>query len=87
MITSYTPLNIEPDPPTIDVTATLANIFGCRDADVDQLCQISDWAANVRQWLQVSDADGAYFELKQGLTDTAEGFVKWMVSYVREEER
>lgn len=37
----------------IDVQATLANIFGCHEVAVPELCQISDWAANTRAELEL----------------------------------
>ncbi len=37
----------------IDVTATLANIFGCPEVMVPELCQISDWAANTKAELEL----------------------------------
>ena len=37
----------------IDVTATLANIFGCHEVMVPELCQISDWAAKTRAELEL----------------------------------
>ena len=36
----------------IDVQATLANIFGCHEVAVPELCQISDWAANTKAELE-----------------------------------
>mgnify|MGYP003135603296 CR=1 FL=1 len=41
----------------IDVQATLANIFGCpNDKDqIDQLCAVSDWAANTQAELEMDN--------------------------------
>ena len=37
----------------IDVQATLANIFGCHEVAVPELCQISSWAANTKAELEL----------------------------------
>ena len=50
---------------TIDITATMANIFGCGNSDdiIDRLCEISDLAANVRIALVNSDIKTAVQDL------------------------
>ena len=39
----------------IDVQATLANIFGCHEVAVPELCQISSWAANTKAELELQN--------------------------------
>ena len=61
----------------IDVTRTLANIFGCHDADVDQLCQISDLAANVRSGLEHEDLGDVLADLSINERTFISEFIEW----------
>lgn len=63
----------------IDVTRTVANIFGCHDADVDQLCQISDLAANVRFDLEHEDLGDVLADLSVDERTFISDFVEWSV--------
>ena len=61
----------------IDVTRTLANIFGCHDVDVDQLCQLSDLAANVRIDLEDEDLDAVVCDLSINERTFVSDFIEW----------
>jgi|TARA_R100000479_G_scaffold164103_1_gene102834 hypothetical protein len=49
----------------IKIVPTMANLFGCHDdvLIIDQLCQISDLAANVRTSLREGDIEAAAKEM------------------------
>lgn len=61
----------------IHVDRTLANIFGCHDVDVDQLCQISDLAANVRFALEHEDLGDVLDDLQITESTFLADFVEW----------
>lgn len=45
------------DEQTIDITNTMANLFGCYAKNVDQLCDLSDFAYNARYDLRNDNLD------------------------------
>lgn len=61
----------------IDVTRTVANIFGCHDVDVPKLCQLSDLAANVRSNLEDEDLDTVVFDLSINERSFISDFIEW----------
>ena len=61
----------------MDVTRTVANIFGAREDDVDQLCWISDLAANVRFSLDREDWGDVLDELQITASSFLADFVEW----------
>ena len=69
----------------IDIVPTMANLFGCHNdvLIIEQLCQISDLAANVRISLKEHDMDLAAEEM--GLSfESFMHFVEW--THTDEEE-
>lgn len=61
----------------INVDRTLSNIFGTREDDVDQLCWISDLAANVRYSLEREDWGDVLDELQITASSFLTDFVEW----------
>ena len=61
----------------IDVTRTVANIFGCHDRDVEPLCQISDLAANVRSGIEDEDLNTVLDDLQITESTFLADFVEW----------
>ena len=61
----------------IDVTRTVANIFGCHDHDVPHLCQISDLAANVRFGLEAEALDAVVGDLSINERTFISDFIEW----------
>ena len=63
----------------IDVTRTLANIFGVHDDEsvIEQLCDLSDLAANVRSNLEDEDLDTVVFDLSINERTFISDFIEW----------
>ena len=64
---------------TIAIVPTMANLFGCHvDADIiDQLCDISDLAANVRIALINSDLATAAEDMSVTVDQFERDFAEW----------
>ena len=64
---------------TIDVVRTMANLFGCHDDErvIDQLCELSDLAANVRISLVNSDLVTAAEEMSLTVDEFERDFAEW----------
>lgn len=64
---------------TIDVVRTMANLFGCHDDEriIDQLCELSDLAANVRISLINSDLVTAADEMSITVEQFERDFAEW----------
>lgn len=64
---------------TINIVSTMANLFGCHDDEqiIDQLCRLSDLAANVRISLVNSDIVTAAQEMSLTVDDFEKDFAEW----------
>ena len=64
---------------SIDVVRTMANLFGCHDDErvIDQLCELSDLAANVRISLVNSDLVTAAEEMSLTVDEFERDFAEW----------
>ena len=81
-------------PERIDIVPTMANLFGCHNdvLIIEQLCQISDLAANVRISLREGDIEAAAEEMSftqsphcmELIEGNFERFVEW--THTDEEE-
>lgn len=61
----------------MNIEQTLANIFGCHTADVPQLCQLSDLAANIRYDLERDDIAAVITDLTVTEKELLTNFVEW----------
>lgn len=64
---------------TIDIVRTMANLFGCHDDEsiIEQLCDLSDLAANVRISLVNSDLVTAADEMSLTVDEFERDFAEW----------
>ena len=64
---------------TINIVATMANLFGCHDDEdvINQLCHLSDLAANVRISLVNSDLATAADEMSLTVVEFERDFAEW----------
>ena len=64
---------------TIDIVPTMANLFGCHDDEsvIEQLCDLSDLAANVRISLVNSDLVTAAQEMSLTVDEFERDFAEW----------
>lgn len=64
---------------TINIVATMANLFGCHDDEsiIEQLCDLSDLAANVRISLVNSDLVTAADEMSLTVDEFERDFAEW----------
>ena len=64
---------------TIDIVPTMANLFGCHDDEsiIEQLCDLSDLAANVRISLVNSDLVTAAQERSLTVDEFERDFAEW----------
>jgi len=64
---------------TINIVSTMANLFGCHDDEsvIEQLCDLSDLAANVRISLVNSDLVTAADEMSLTVDEFERDFAEW----------
>lgn len=64
---------------TINIVPTMANLFGCHNDEsvIDQLCELSDLAANVRISLVNSDLVTAAEEMSLSVETFEKDFAEW----------
>ena len=67
---------------TINIVSTMANLFGCHDDEsvIEQLCDLSDLAANVRISLVNSDLRSACDDMSITVPHFLLAFAVWMDS-------